>query len=168
MCIEIERQNPQTAASDELTWIHLSKKRVACCICMQNSRCFRESSNCTWLDKKQVVSQTNERNEMWQQTCVEWIPFIVTSKGRKKERSKKWRMKWLTSKFKTSANVSCVWSAWSTEKNGSMSVLGGAICRSFILSLVGRGLWHMQISATQNWYKRSNLSIVVVVFVASQ
>ena len=52
------------------------------------------------------------------------------------------------------------------RKNRSMSVFGGAICKSRVLSLVGWGLLHMQISASQNWYKRSNLSMVVVVVVA--
>ena len=52
-CSEIERQNPQTAASDELTGVHRSKRQwVVCCICRQNSRCLHESSNCPWLDKK--------------------------------------------------------------------------------------------------------------------
>ena len=42
-----------------------------------------------------------------------------------------------------------------------MSVFGSAFCRSHLLSLVGRGLRHMQILVSQNRYKRSNLSIVV-------
>ena len=42
-----------------------------------------------------------------------------------------------------------------------MSVIGSVICRSCVLSLVRQGLQHMQISDCQNWYKRSNLSIVV-------
>ena len=84
-CSEIERQNLQTAASKELIGIHHSKRWVACCICRQNSRCLHESSNCPQLDKKQVVSRMNERNEMWQWSCVEWIPFIATPKEREKE-----------------------------------------------------------------------------------
>ena len=54
------------------------------------------------------------------------------------------------------------------KKPGSMCISGSAICRSCVSSLVGRGLWHMQISASQDWYKMSNLGIVVVAFVASQ
>ena len=47
------------------------------------------------------------------------------------------------------------------RKNGSMSIPGGgAIYRSCVSSLVGWGLWHMQISASLNRYKRSNLSVV--------
>ena len=84
-CSEIERQNLQTAASDELTGVCHSKRQQVCCISRQNSRCLCESSSRPWLDKKQVVSQTNERNEMWQWSCVNWIPFIATSKERKKQ-----------------------------------------------------------------------------------
>ena len=85
-CNETERQNPQTAASDEWTGVHHSKtQQVVCCICRRNSRCLHESSNHPWLDKKQVVCQTNERNEMWQWSCVNWIPFIATPKERKKQ-----------------------------------------------------------------------------------
>ena len=56
-----------------------------CCICRQNSQCLHESSNCHWLDKKQVVGWTNKRNEMWQWSYVNWIPFIATPKERKKQ-----------------------------------------------------------------------------------
>ena len=42
--------------------------------------------------------------------------------------NKKWQAKWPTLKFKTSVNISCVWSARSI-KNKSMSVLEDAICR---------------------------------------
>ena len=60
---EIERQNPQTTASDEPSGVHHSKRqRVACCICRQNNRRLRESSNHPRLDKKQVVSRTKKRN----------------------------------------------------------------------------------------------------------
>ena len=120
VCSEIERQNPQTAASDELTGARCFKKQwVVCCICRQNIRCLRESSNHPQLDKKQVVSQINERNEMWQHSCVEWFPFIATPKGRKEGRKKErneWQAKLPTSKFKTSVNVSYVWSVGSIEK----------------------------------------------------
>ena len=108
----------------------------------------------------------------------EWKKWNVTKKlcgmnsfhsntKRMKERSKKWRVKWPTSKLKTSANVSCVRSAGSIEKNGIMSVLGSAICRLCVSFLVRRGLWHMQISTSKNWYKRHHLSIVVAAFVAA-
>ena len=81
----------------------IQRDNVACCICRQNSQRLRESSNRTRLDKKQVVSRMNERNEIWQRSCVDWIPFIATPK-----RSKKWQVKWPISKFKTSTNVSCI------------------------------------------------------------
>ena len=95
-CSEVERQNLQKSASDEPTRICRSKRRVVYCICRQNSWHLRESSNRSQLDKKQVVSRTNEWNEMWQRICVDWIPFIATPKrrkegrkeGRKKERKK--------------------------------------------------------------------------------
>ena len=132
------------------------------CISRQNSWRLRESSNHPRLSKKQVVRQMKERNEMWQWSFMDWIPFLATPKERKK-----WQAKWPSSEFKIGVNVSCVWSTGSIEKNGSMSILGSAICWSHVLSLVERGLWHMQISASLNWYKRSNLSIVIA-FVASQ
>ena len=101
---EIERQNPQTTASDEPTRVRRSKRRVACCICRWNSQHLHESSNHPRLDKKQVVSWMNERNKMWQWSCVNWIPFRATMK----ERNKKWQAKWFTSKFKAGTNVSCM------------------------------------------------------------
>ena len=59
---EIERQNLQTATSNEPTRVHHSKRHgVACCICRRNSQCLRKSSNRPQPDKKQVVSQTNKR-----------------------------------------------------------------------------------------------------------
>ena len=111
---EIERQNPQTVDSDELSGVCCSKRqRVICCICRRNSWH-------SWLDKKQVVSWTNKRNKMWQRSCVDWIPFIATSKGRKEGRkegrSKKRWAKWPASKFKMSMDVSCVWNTRSMEK----------------------------------------------------
>ena len=52
---------------------------------------FSGSCNCLWLYKKQVVSQMNERNEIWQWSCVDWNPFIATPEGRRKEaRHYKW------------------------------------------------------------------------------
>ena len=168
ICCEIERRNPETAASDELTGVRRSKwQRVAYCICRQNSRRLRESSNRPQLDEK-TGGEPEERRKWNVTTKLCGMNSFHSNIKRKKERSKKWRAKWHNSKFKTSANMSCVWSARSIKRNGCMSVLGSAIGRSRVLSLVGRGLWHMQISARQNWYKRSNLSIVVVAFVASQ
>ena len=76
----------------------------------------------TWIQQLSLAGQKtggepNEGNEMWQQSCVDWIPFIATPKGKKKkERSKKWHVKWPTSKFKTSANVPCAWTPGSIEK----------------------------------------------------
>ena len=88
-CNEIERQTPQTAASDEPTQVpHSMRQQAACCTCRQNTRRLCKSSNRTRLDKKQVASQMNERNEMWQRSCVDWIPFIATPKGKKEERKK--------------------------------------------------------------------------------
>ena len=145
-CSEIEKQNPQTAASNELTGVRRSKRQqVVCCKCRQNSRHLRESSNCPWLDKKQVVSWTNEGNEMWQRSCVEWIPFITTLKERKKQEvmSKMAYLK-VPNERECVLRVECR----KYRKNGSMSVLGGTICRSCVSSLVGRGLCHMQISAS--------------------
>ena len=88
-CSEIERQNRQTAASDEPTRVCYSKRQwVACCICRQNCQCSHESSNHPLLDKKQVVSWTNERNEMWQRSCENWIPSIATPKEKLEMTSK--------------------------------------------------------------------------------
>ena len=68
--------------------IRCSKKQwVACCICRQNSWHLNESSNCPRLDEKQVVCWTNKRNEMWQWSCVNWIPLIATPKERSDERN---------------------------------------------------------------------------------
>ena len=89
ICNEIEKQNPQTAASDEPTEVLRSKRQRVVLLYMQAER-----PTFTWnrprLDKKHVVSRTNERNEMWQRSCVNWIPFIATPKGRKEGRRKKW------------------------------------------------------------------------------
>ena len=50
---EIERQNPQTAASNELTGVRRSKRqRITWCICRRNSWRLREFSNRPQLDKK--------------------------------------------------------------------------------------------------------------------
>ena len=57
---------------------HSKRRWVTCCICRWNSWCLCEFSNCPWLHKKQVVSWVNERNEIWQWCCVNWIPFIAT------------------------------------------------------------------------------------------
>ena len=92
ICSEIERQNLQTAASDEITRVRHSKRQwVVCCICRQNSQRLHESSNRLRLDKKQVVSWINERNETRQRSCVKWIPFIATPKGRKEGRKEEAR-----------------------------------------------------------------------------
>ena len=147
---------------------HSKRQRVVCCICTQNSQCLCESSNHSRLDKK-TGGEQDEQEKLNVTTKLCGMNSFYSNTKRKEERSKCGWAKWPTSKFKTMVNVSCVWSAGSTEKNGSMSVLGGAISRSHVSSLVGRVLWHMQILISQNWYKRSNLGIVVVVaFVASQ
>ena len=50
-----QRQNPQTAVSDEPTGIHRSKRpRVACCR-------LREFSNRTRLDKNKTSGELSER-----------------------------------------------------------------------------------------------------------
>ena len=46
---------------------------------------YMNSATVPGLMKKQMVSGMNKRNEMWQRSCVDWIPFITTPKGRKKE-----------------------------------------------------------------------------------
>ena len=132
------------------------QRRVVCCICRQNSRCLCESSNHLLLDKKQMVSQPNERNEMWQRSCVNWIPFIATPK----ERSKKWWAKWPTSN-----DYECVLRVeyQKHRKNQAWVSLG--------LQLVGHvsHLWWDRVcDICKFWPGRSNLSIVVVAFVASQ
>ena len=53
-------------------------------------------------------------------------------------------------------------------KNGSVSVIGSAICRSCVLSLVGQGLQHMQISVSQNQYKRSIVGRGIVVVLTAE
>ena len=169
MSNEIKRPNLQTAAANEPTGVCCSKRQQAvCCICRQNSRCLHEFSNHSCLDKK-----TGGELDYWEKwnvtTKLYGMNSFHSNTKRKEERSKKWQAKWPTSKFKMSMNVFCVKSAGCIKKkkrNRSMSVLGSAICRSQVSSLVGRGLWQMQISASQNWYKRSNLSIVA--FAVSQ
>ena len=83
---------------------HSKGQWVMCCICRQNSQRLCVFSNHPWMDKKQAVSRVNKRNEMWQWSCVNWIPFIATPI----ERNKKWQAKWPTSKFKNGTNVSYV------------------------------------------------------------
>ena len=110
------KRNPQTAASNELTVVQHLKRWVASWICKQNSRCLRESSNCSWLDKKLVK---------WNVTMkLCGLNSFHSNTKRKKERSKKWWAHWLTSKFKTSANMSCMWSARSIEKTEAWASLG--------------------------------------------
>ena len=52
---------------------------------------FTWISNHLWLDKKKkkkkkTSGEPSEReNEMWQRSCVNWIPFIATLKERKKQ-----------------------------------------------------------------------------------
>ena len=107
---EIERQNQQTAVSDEPTGIHRSKRQqIACCICRQNSQRLCEFSNCPQLDKKQVVN----RRKKWKVTMK---LCELNSFHSHKERNKKWQAKWPTSKFENGMNVSCVWSTRSMEK----------------------------------------------------
>ena len=80
-CSEIERQNSQTTVSDESTGIrHSKRQQVACCICKQNNWHLYEFSNRPRLDKKQVVKLVNEKNEMGQWSCVNWILFIARKK----------------------------------------------------------------------------------------
>ena len=71
-CNEIKRHNLQTAASDELTWVVIQRH--------SEQLMFVNLATIPRLDKKQVVSQVNERNEMWQRSCVELIPFIAAPK----------------------------------------------------------------------------------------
>ena len=133
-----------------------------------------------WIKKttkkqNKTGGEPNERERWNVTTKLSGLNSFHSNTKRKKERNTKWRAKWPTSKFKMSPNVSQVWRIRSIGKkkkkknknknkkktHGSMSVLGSAICRSCVSSLVRRVLWHMQISARQNWYKRSNLSLVV-------
>ena len=150
-CSEIERQNLQTSLSDELIGVHRWKRQwVVCCICKQNSQHLCDSSNRPCLDKKQVLSQTNERNEMWQRSYVQWIPLIVTPKGRKKEARSDIRNGLPQSSKWTQTCLACA--VAEVQKTEAWPSLG--------VQFVGWGLWHMQILPSQNWYKRSNLSIV--------
>ena len=104
-CSEIERQNQQTVVSGKPTGVCCSKRQwVTCYIYRQNSQRLRKFSNNPLLDKKQVVNWVNKRNEMWQKSCVNWIPLIRSPK----ERNKNWWAKWPTSKFENGVNVPCV------------------------------------------------------------
>ena len=150
-CSEIESQNPQTAVSDESTEVcHSKRQGIRYYICMQNSQCLREFSNRSRLDKKK--QPVNERNEMWQRSCVNWIPFIATRNGLPQG-----------SKIARMCLACRVLEVW---KNGSISVVGSAICTSCILSLVGQGLQHMQILVSQNRYKRSIVGRGIGCFIA--
>ena len=92
------------------------------------------------------------------------------SNNKRKEERKKQEVTSVMAYLKVQNERECVLyvECWKYRKNWSMSVLRSAIFRSRVSPLVGQGLWHMQISANQNWCKKSNLSIVVVAFVASQ
>ena len=68
-CSETERQNPQTAVSNEPTGLHCSKRpRVVCCR-------LREFSNCTWLDKNKTGGEPSEREMKCDNEAV-WIEFL--------------------------------------------------------------------------------------------
>ena len=98
----------------------LKRQWVEFCICRQNSRHLHEFRNRPQLDRNKVVNRMNERNEMWQRSGVNWIPFIATPK----ERNKKRRAKSSASKFEYGRNVSCVSSTGSIEKTEAWVSLG--------------------------------------------
>ena len=90
--------------------LHYSKRRVACYICRQKSGCkfgffwsqrlinawgcLCKFNNRPWLHKNWwwIGLGREQRDEMWRQSQVEWIPFLVTPEGKKRKemRSDKW------------------------------------------------------------------------------
>ena len=94
----IERQSEQPATSDEpISFCHLKRQWVACCICKQNSG---YKFGFIWLQKLthargclcKFSNPVGQRDAMRQQSHVEWIPFMVTPEGKKRKetRSVEW------------------------------------------------------------------------------
>ena len=150
-CSETEKQNLQTAVSEEPTGIHRSKRpRMAC------SR-LCEFSNYTRLDKiKQVVNQANERWNLTMKLC-ELNSFYSNTKSKKQKMTskmayvevKKWCKCILRVKYRKYRKTEL----WASLGVQFVSPASRLICK---------------FRSAKNWYKRSIAGRGIVGYFAAE